>query len=197
MKEQLLGLSDNDLLQSARNGDEQAFTELVRRYGPTVYGFSYKLCRDTHKAEEAYQETFINVYRKLDQFDGKSKFSTWLYSIVANHCMMQHRRRKIDAETLSLDSPRLGQHSAIGRDMPSWDKSPIDSLINKELSTELDLAIQKLPPNYRIVFVLRQVEHQSAEETAQILQLSVPAVKSRLHRARVFLEAELQNYMLQ
>ncbi len=197
MKAQLLELSDDDLLLEARNGNEQAFTEVVRRYGPMVYGFSYKLCRDAQKAEEAYQDTFINVYRKLDQFDGRSKFSTWLYSIVANHCLMQHRKRKIDAEILSLDSPRLGLIISSGRDMPSWDVSPIESLINQELSSKLDLAIQKLPSNYRIVFVLRDVEHQSAEETAQILHLSVPAVKSRLHRARLFLGEQLQNYMLQ
>jgi RNA polymerase sigma-70 factor, ECF subfamily len=196
MNEQLLHLSDDDLLQAARNGSERAFSEVVRRFGPMVYGFSYKLCRDSYKAEETYQDTFINVYRKLDQFDGKSKFSTWLYSIAANNCMMKHRKRKLDAELLSLDSPRLGQNAPCGRDMPSWDPSPIETLINKELGTKLEHAIQQLPPNYRMVFVLRDLEHQSAEETAYILQLSVPAVKSRLHRARVFLEGQLQQYML-
>ncbi len=131
MKVQLFSLSDGDLLLEAKNGNDQAFTELVRRYGPTVYGFSNKLCRDAQKAKEAYQDIFINVYRELDQFDGKSKFSTWLYSIVANHCLMQHRRRKMDAEIMSLDSPRLGQKNSSSYELPSWDDSPIDSLIHK------------------------------------------------------------------
>jgi RNA polymerase sigma-70 factor, ECF subfamily len=197
MNEHFLTLSDDDLLVAARDGDEHAFTELVRRYGSMVHGFSFKLCRDAHKAEESYQDTFINVYRKLSQFDGKSKFSTWLYSIVANNCLMKHRKRKLDAEMESLDSPRMDDDDHGAQFVQSWDDSPIETLMNKELRKKLDAAIQKLPADYRVVFVLRDVEHQSAEETAKILHLSVPAVKSRLRRARVFLRNELHQYMKQ
>jgi RNA polymerase sigma-70 factor (ECF subfamily) len=188
-------MSDDDLLRAARTGDERAFTELVRRYGSMVHGFSFKLCRDAQKAEESYQDTFINVYRKLDQFDGKSKFSTWLYSIVANNCLMKHRKRKLDAEMESLDSPHMDEDEHGTRYVHSWDDTPIEKLMNNELRRKLDAAIQKLPPDYRVVFVLRDVEHQSAEETAKILHLSIPAVKSRLRRARVFLRNELHQYM--
>ncbi|MGE5316328.1 MAG: RNA polymerase sigma factor [Acidobacteriota bacterium] len=195
--ETLTGSTDDDLLRLARAGDERAFTELVRRYGAMVHGFSFKLCRDAHKAEESYQDTFINVYRKLDQFDGKSKFSTWLYSIVANNCLMKHRKRKLDAEMESLDAPHMDEDEHGARFVQSWDETPIEKLMNTELQSTLDRAIQKLPAEYRVVFVLRDVEHQSAEETARILHLSVPAVKSRLRRARVFLRNELHQYMKQ
>jgi RNA polymerase sigma-70 factor (ECF subfamily) len=197
MKEHIHALSDDDLLLAARTGDEQAFTELVRRYGTMVHGFAFKLCRDAHKADESYQDTFINVYRKLDQFDGKSKFSTWLYSIVANNCLMKYRKRKLDAEMESLDAPHMDTDEEGAHFVQSWDDSPIDTLMNKELRKKLDTAIQKLPADYRVVFVLRDVEHQSAEETAKILHLSVPAVKSRLRRARVFLREQLHQYMIQ
>lgn len=197
-REQLAYLSDDELLREARTGDESAFTEVVRRYGSMVHGFAFKLCRDTHKAEESYQDTFINVYRKLDQFDHKAKFSTWLYSIVANNCLMKHRKRKLDAEMESLDAPQTDDEQERGpRSVATWDDSPIDTLMNHELQQKLDLAIRKLPADYRVVFVLRDVEHQSAEETAKILHLSVPAVKSRLRRARVFLRNELHPYMTQ
>ena len=197
MKEHLHAVTDDDLLLAARTGDEPAFTELVRRYGSMVHGFSFKLCRDVHKAEESYQDTFINVYRKLHQFDGKSKFSTWLYSIVANNCLMNHRKRKLDAEMESIDSPRMDEDEHGAHYVQSWDDTPIETLMNKELRRKLDEAIQKLPADYRVVFVLRDVEHQSAEETAKILDLSVPAVKSRLRRARLFLREQLHQYMTQ
>jgi RNA polymerase sigma-70 factor, ECF subfamily len=196
-KEQLAGLPDDELLNAARSGDEHAFTEVVRRYGSMVHGFSFKLCRDAQKAEESYQDTFINVYRKLDQFDGRSKFSTWLYSIVANNCLMKHRKRKLDAEMESLDSPLMDEDEHGTRYVQSWDDTPIETLMNTELRHQLDAAIRKLPAEYRVVFVLRDVEQQSAEETAKILHLSVPAVKSRLRRARVFLRDELHHYLIQ
>jgi RNA polymerase sigma-70 factor (ECF subfamily) len=196
-KEQVQALSDDELLLAARTGDEKAFTELVNRYGSMVHGFAFKLCRDRRKADESFQDTFINVYRKLDQFDGKSKFTTWLYAIVANNCLMAHRKRKIDAETESLDAPHMDTDESGARHVQSWDDSPIDTLMNKELRKHLDTAIQRLPADYRVVFVLRDVEQQSAEETAKILHLTVPAVKSRLRRARVFLREQLHQYMIQ
>jgi len=186
------------LIESAKAGDSPAFSELVKRYQQTVYGFSYKVCRDKEKAEEALQDTFVNVYRKLGQFDGRSKFSTWLYSIVTNNCLMKHRKRKIDEEMVYLDAPPVnGGESHDDLTLPSWNDTPSEELMNNELRSHLDDAIQKLPLDYRIVFILRDVESQTAEETAKILKLSVPAVKSRLRRARVFLRNELNDYMRQ
>ncbi len=186
------------LIEKAQEGDRRAFSELVKRYEETVYGFSFKVCRNREKAEETLQDTFINVYRKLDQFNGKSKFSTWLYSIVANNCLMKNRKRKMDEEMVSLDEPSVfedGPHDH--QTIRSWDETPAEQMMNRELRSRLDAAIQKLPMDHRIVFILRDVEGQSAGETAKILKLSVPAVKSRLRRARVFLREQLNEYMSQ
>lgn len=198
--------NDNALIQQAQAGDERAFTKLVKQYEQLVYGFAFKVCRDQEKAEEAWQDTFVNVYRKLHQFDGKSKFSTWLYSIVTNNCRMKHRKTKLALATIPLDEPSGSSHKHDhqhhdGEDgtfiqtIPSWRETPLESVVSNELRRYLDEAIQQLPLEYRVVFVLRDIEGQSAEETAKILKLSVPAVKSRLRRARMFLREQLNEYM--
>ncbi len=189
--------SELDLIRRAQSGDARAFTLLVKKYEQAVYSFAFKVCRDREKAAETLQDTFVNVYRKLNQFSGKSKFTTWLYSIVTRNCMMKNRRRKIDIESVSLDMPEQDEHDASGEHPPVavWDETPLTKVMRRELKASLDAAIQKLPVDYRAVFVLRDVEGQSAEETAKILRLSVPAVKSRLRRARVFLRNELDAFM--
>ncbi len=190
--------SDDALIRKAQAGDSRAFSELVKRYEQTVYGFSFKVCRNKEKAEETLQDTFINVYRKLDQFNGESKFSTWLYSIVTNNCLMKRRKRKIDEDMVYLDEPPIGGDEAHDRlTIPSWNETPAEVLMRGELRSHLDEAIQKLPLDYRIVFILRDIENKGAEEAAKILKLSVPAVKSRLRRARVFLRERLNDYMKQ
>ena len=187
--------TDDELIHAIRLGDKAAFTSLVRRYEDTVYKFSYKVCRDSGKAEEALQDTFINVYRKLDSFDGKSKFSTWLYSIVTNNCLMKQRKRKLDDLLESLDDPRTNEDGSFLEQVAPWDETPADVLMKKEFQTILDNAIMKLPVNYRLVFVLRDLEGKSTEETAEILKISEEATKSRLRRARAFLRTELGPYM--
>lgn len=191
------------LIQKAREGDQRAFARLVKAYESMVYNFAYKVCRDKDKADEAWQDTFVNVYRKLQQFDSRSKFSTWLYSIVVNNCLMKHRRSKLQQATVPIDAPEgfreeplIDSEGHVIQTIPAWKDTPIDSLMNKELRTLLEQAITKLPPDYRVVFVLRDVEGQSAEEVSKILKLSVPAVKSRLRRARVFLREQLNDYMI-
>jgi RNA polymerase sigma-70 factor (ECF subfamily) len=190
--------SESQLIAAARGGDHRAFTDLVKKYEETVYRFSFKVCRDERKAAETLQDTFINVYRKLSTFDGKSKFSTWLFTIVTNNCLMKNRRRKLTEleEPLSIyDEPpddRDGRHrSSVAR----WEETPADLLLDRELKEELDRAIHKLPVEYRSVFVLRDVEGYSTEETARTLGITVEAAKSRLRRARAFLRDRLHNYM--
>jgi RNA polymerase sigma-70 factor (ECF subfamily) len=194
--------TDEQLIQRAQNGDETAFTQLVKRYESLVYSFAFKVCRDKEKANEAWQDTFVNVYRKLHQFDGRSKFSTWLYSIVTNNCRMKRRQRKLDMASASIDTPAaatddpaLDPEGHPLQTIPAWKDTPLDEVMDKELRTVLDDAIQELPYDYRVVFVLRDVQGLSAEESGKILKLSVPAVKSRLRRARVFLRNRLHPYM--
>jgi RNA polymerase sigma-70 factor (ECF subfamily) len=111
---------------------------------------------------------------------------------------MKRRKRKIDEEMVYLDEPPIGDHEGQERlTIPSWNETPAEELMRAELHSHLDEAIQKLPLDYRIVFILRDIENKGAEETAKILKLSVPAVKSRLRRARVFLRERLNDYMKQ
>jgi RNA polymerase sigma-70 factor (ECF subfamily) len=186
-------LSDDEVIRTAAGGDHAAFTELVRRYEQTVYRFSLKLCRDPRTAEEVLQDTFINVFRKLRSFDGKSKFSTWLYAIVANNCLMKRRKRKEPLEL--LDTPLTDGEGRYAHQIARWEETPADLMLNKELRTVLDAAILKLPDLYRAVFVLRDVEGKTTEETGEILGVSQEAVKSRLRRARSFLREQLDPYM--
>ncbi|MFH0990069.1 MAG: sigma-70 family RNA polymerase sigma factor [bacterium] len=202
MKKALLPIYQDelDLIRKAQQGDDHAFTQLVKRYENLVYSFAFKMCRNKEKAEETWQDTFVNVYRKLGQFDGKSKFSTWMYSIVTNNCLMKQRIRKLDQASVSIDLPDSSHDdSGLGEKeagvIVAWRETPLDSVMDKELKLLLDEAIRQLPPDYRVVFILRDIEGQSAEETAKILKLSVPAVKSRLRRARVFLRDRLNGYM--
>ncbi len=187
--------NDAALIARVKSGDERAFTELVKRYEQTVWGFAFKLCRNEEKAQESFQDTFINVYRKIGQFDSRSKFSTWLYSIVANNCLMHRRKRKLEGLLESLDEAPDTENEHVQKQLAVWDDSPIETMMNKEMREQLDEAIQELPDEYKVVFVLRDLEEKTAEETAKILKLSVPAVKSRLRRSRIFLRHKLHGLM--
>ncbi len=191
-------LTDDALIEQAKTGDHRAFTELVRRYEETVYRFSFKICRDQDKASETLQDTFVNVFRKLDSFDGKAKFSTWLYTIVTNNCLMKRRKRKSDEMEESLEAY---DHAHLPHDdtqhpvLSSSIGNPADIVIGQELRELLDTAMGKLPEDYRVVFVMRDIEGRSTEETAGVLGLSVEATKSRLRRARAFLRDQLHPYI--
>ena len=191
-------LPDDALIAQAKSGDTLAFTELVRRYEETVYRFSYKICRDKEKAAETLQDTFVNVFRKLKSFDGKSKFSTWLYTIVTNNCLMKHRKRRSDELEESLeayDHARPAEGAVQRPELVSSEHSPADIVIGKELRELLETAMLKLPEDYRVVFVMRDIEGRSSEETAGVLGLSNEATKSRLRRARAFLRDQLHPYI--
>lgn len=194
--------NESDLVRRAKAGDQRAFTALVNKYESTVYNFAFKVCRDEEKAEETLQDTFINVYRKLDQFNGKAKFSTWLYQIVTNNCLMKRRKSKLDQSSVALGSAESSHSDHYSESpvhpihtIPLTEATPQDDLVNKELRELLDKAILMLPIDQRIAFILRDVEGRSSEEAANILKTSVPALKSRLRRARVFLQKQLQGYM--
>ncbi|HSP87412.1 MAG TPA: RNA polymerase sigma factor [Ignavibacteriaceae bacterium] len=175
------------MIESAKNGDKKALTQLVKNYEQTIYNFSFKICRDRDKAENIMQETFFSMIKHLNQFDSKSKLSTWLYRIVANHCLMQARKEK-HRQFVSIDNDDNLFEEKYTAD---YSKLPTKYTENEELKKILDEAISKLSPEYRMIFLLRDVEGLSTEETAEAAKLSVPAVKSRLHRARAFLRNEI------
>jgi len=195
--------STSGLIDSARGGDPDSFNRLFRQYEDTIFSFAFKVCRDRQNAEETLQDTYVNVFRNLHQFDGRSKFSTWLYSIVANNCLMKRRRTKLEKHAVDIETiiererSEDRRHNGAPADgaLPRWRNTPLEQLMGKELRARLDDAIRKLPVDYRMVFVLRDIEGKKAEEAAKILKLSLPAVKSRLRRARVFLRKELEEFM--
>ena len=180
-------MEEQKLVELAKTGDRQALAQLVKNNEQTVYNFSFKVCRDRDKAEHIMQETFFSMIKSLHQFDGNSKLSTWLYRIVSNHCLMLARKDKTRT-FVSIDNDDDLYEDRYTAD---WSSIPNQNIENDELKKILDESINKLSPEYRIVFLLRDVEGLSTEETAEMTELSVPAVKSRLHRARAFLRKEL------
>lgn len=179
-------MDEQEIIEAAKNGDRKSMATLVKNYEKTVYNFAFKICRNPEKAENTMQETFLSMVKSLHQFDGKSKLSTWLYRIVANHCLMDARKKKHEFYSIDDDDALYDNNYAA-----DWDSIPANIVENIELKKILDAAIEKLSPEYRIVFMLRDVEGVSTEETGKITELSVPAVKSRLHRARAYLRKEI------
>lgn len=181
-------MDEKILIEQAQQGNRKALADLVKLNEQTIYNFSFKICRDREKAENIMQETFYSFVKSIHQFDGNSKLSTWLYRIVANHCMMAARKMK-NYQFVSLENDDDELYG--DRYTADWSRLPDKFTEDNELKNILDEAISKLSPEYRVVFLLRDVEGLSTEETSKITELSVPAVKSRLHRARAFLRKEL------
>lgn len=180
-------MNENEIIAKAQEGDRVALAKLVKMYEQTVYNFAYKICRDKEKAEHTMQETFLSMVKSIKQFSGKSKLSTWLYTVVSNHCLMMARSNKKHAYTSLDDEDALIDV----KNITDWDIAPDKLAENSELGEILDEAIKKLAPDYRVVFMLRDIQGFSTEETGKAIGLTVPAVKSRLHRARAFLRNEL------
>lgn len=184
-------MEEKQLVELAKAGDRKALATLVKNHEQTVYNFSFKICRDRDKAENIMQETFLSMVKHLNQFDGNSRLSTWLYRIVSNHCLMQARKEKNRYFVSLNDNDDEDSELYTDKYIADWSRIPDSVTENNELKSVLDNAIQKLAPDYRMVFLLRDVEGLSTEETAQATELSIPAVKSRLHRARAFLRKEI------
>lgn len=190
--------SDEELVRLyVTSNDNQAFEEIVSRYANRVYGFALRITKNVSDAEEVFQEVFLILSKKLDTFRGESKFSSWLYRITVNTSYMYLRSQKKHEGNLSLDgySPYDDNGTLMGKIMhKDWSSRPDIIIYNKEALKIIDDTINELPESYRIVFHLRDIEGLSNEEAADVLELSIPAVKSRLHRARLFLRDKLSDY---
>jgi RNA polymerase sigma-70 factor (ECF subfamily) len=187
------------LIAASKSGDSAALDALVRTHQDRVYSFAMRMCRNVEDAKDILQETFLGVIRSIREFREESKFSTWLYRIASNACLKKRRRgvhEPTPEQELSLDD-LMPRPDAEGRrpEIADWSGNAERALLRGELSARMEHAIDKLPKDYKIVLLLRDVEGLSAEETAQAVGLSVPAVKSRLHRARVFIRRELADYL--
>jgi RNA polymerase sigma-70 factor, ECF subfamily len=187
------GIDESVLLEQAREGNTRAFSELVRRYEGKIFRLAQHITQNREDAEDVLQETFMKAYEHLDQFKGDSKFYTWIVRIAVNQALMKLRRRKTD-KSVSLDEQIDTGEDTVVREIAAWGENPEQQFSREELGEVLDTAIQSLDPPYRSVFLLRDVEDLSTEETAEALGLSVPAVKSRLLRARLQLREKLTRF---
>lgn len=178
------------LVALARSGDQEAFTTLVNRYSGKVFRLAQHITQNQEDAEDVLQEAFLKAYTHLDRFEGNSKFYTWVVRIAVNEALMKLRKRKSD-KLVSLDEPVDTGEEEVIREIAVWEQTPENKFSQTELRRILDESVDELEPIYRTVFLLRDVEELSTEETAEALSLSVPAVKSRLLRARLQLREKL------
>ncbi len=186
--------NETELVEAARGGDAEAFTTLVNQYDRNIYRLALNITGNPEDAEDVLQETFLKAYANLERFKGDSRFYTWLVRIGVNEALMKLRKRKAD-RTVSLDEPiETGDDESMPREVVDWGENPEQRYARQELNDILAQALNELEPAFRIVVYLRDVESLSTEETAEMLNLSVPAVKSRLLRGRLKLRERLNQH---
>src|SRR5205823_3088227 len=168
--------------------------ELVRRYQDRVYNLSYRMLREREVAEEIAQDVFVSVYQHIEGFQGNSKFSTWLFRVVANHCHNKSkylRRRKHKMQD-SIDAPIESEDGDMRRELPDEPgRSPEELAVRRKMNEAIQEAIGHLDEDHRVIVLLRDVEDMSYEEIGEVLGLPEGTVKSRLHRARNELRTRL------
>lgn len=172
-------------IDAAREGDQRAFEELVRLYEKRVLALTQRMCKNPEDAAEAAQEAFFAAWRGLKSFRGESSFSTWLYRLASNACMDLLRREGRQRAGVSLDDEELNL------DIPARIPSPQEEAERRELGERIEAGLRTLPPEYRAVLVLREVQQLRYEEIAGALGLDVGTVKSRISRGRKRLRAFL------
>lgn len=184
--------AERELIEKSLGGDTEAFGRLVSRYEDRIYRLAKTVCAGLPaEADDVYQETFLTAFKKLGSFRGEADLSTWLYRIAANLCFMRRRKKQREPVVPLLDRPHEHDDGP-GHEFPDWEPTPEEAARKKELVEQVGQALAALPVDFRLVVTLRDVEGLSNEKTAEILDLSVAAVKSRLHRGRLFLRSEFE-----
>lgn len=181
-------------IEALKRGDRSEFARMVDAYSLPIYRLAMRMLSNPQEAEDVLQETFLKALRALPNFEGRSSLSTWLYRIAVNEALMVIRKRKPE---ISLSRPAEdGEEDDNGEEMQivDWGHMPESELLSLEARRTIDQAVEKLPETLRVVFLLRDVEGLSIEETADSLGISQAAVKTRLLRARLRLRDELSNY---
>ncbi|HJM83045.1 MAG TPA: sigma-70 family RNA polymerase sigma factor [Nitrospinota bacterium] len=186
-------IADNLLIEKIKEGDYEAFEELVHKFETRIYNHCLKYLNSQEDAEDVLQETFVQVYKSLSTFRGDSAFSTWLMKIATNNCLMKIRKRK-RMRSVSIDKPINYDGSEMTREIVDWSKNPSLMYTNDEIRLIIEKTISELPEDKRIVLILKDIEGFTNMDIAGILDMSVPAVKSRLHRARLFVREALTEY---
>jgi RNA polymerase sigma-70 factor (ECF subfamily) len=184
-------MNEQEMLAALRRRDQVAFSQLFETYSDKVYRLAVGLLEDETEAEGVVQDTFIRLFERLDQFEGRSKLGTWLYRVAYNLCQDRLRRRRpvsplatdVDDETIPVPTIFV-----------DWSQVPERYLTEAEITAELDRAIATLPPKLKAVFMLREIEGLTTRECAEVLEISESATKVRLHRARLLLREQLAAY---
>ena len=186
---------DEILVRDMKAGQMEAFDKIFELYQRKIYALSFNMTRNQMDAQDVTQEVLLTIYRKIDTFQGKSAFSSWVYRITLNATYMKLRTKKKE-QYVSLDESLPSfNHAGFQNDKVSdWSKNTDSLLFSNETKGVIEKAVALLPEKEKVVFMLRDVEGLSTEKVGDILDLTVPAVKSRLHRARLFLRKRLSSY---
>jgi RNA polymerase sigma-70 factor (ECF subfamily) len=197
--ESIAGCSDLTLVERLRGGDVSALETLMERYASRVYRLAHGIVRNTADAEEVVQDVFLILFQKIHTFEGRAALGSWIYRVTTNAALIKRRGQRTDRE-VSLDAElpaflpdghRAGDRTLL---LADWSQAPDQDLLSGEMRNILEHAIDDLPAQYRAVVVLRDVEGLSNEKVAEIVGDSVPAVKSRVHRARMALREHLTRH---
>jgi RNA polymerase sigma-70 factor, ECF subfamily len=185
-------IDDTELVSAFRAGNISAYEELVSRYYEKAYNLAVRITRSKEDAEEILQDVFISIFSKINEFQGKSAFSSWLYRITVNTAYMKLRKRRKHS-AVELNEVICGNQECWTHQRS--DVCDTNYLTSRhELKQALQTAVNKLPSEYKVIFILRDVDGLSNQEVSEVLNISVPAVKSRLHRSRLMLRKRLQGF---
>jgi RNA polymerase sigma-70 factor (ECF subfamily) len=184
-----------ELVERVRAGDRAAFERLVELFRDRVYGLAYRMLNSAEDAAEVTQETFLSAYRTMAEFRGDSSLSSWLHRIASNHALMRLRRRKVASHIEAPEEgPTFNERGSLVDAVADWSRDAEGQTLDNELRQAIEGASAALAEEYRQVFLLRDVEGLSYEEIAQVVGDSVPAIKSRLHRARLSMRAAIDRF---
>jgi RNA polymerase sigma-70 factor (ECF subfamily) len=189
-------LNDETLLARAQAGDISAFEELVGRHEDKVYGLALRMMRSEADAAEITQDTFLSAYQHLAEFRGEAAFGSWVHRIAANNALMRLRRqRTLEVVNEDLAAPEFTERGSLAEAPETdWSRRADDRILDEELGRAIRQATDGLPEGYREVFLLKDMEGMSYEEISEMLGISVPVVKSRLHRARLALREAIDSF---
>ncbi len=186
---------EEDLVRKFQGGDLEAFDKLAQIYQKKIYGLSFNLTRNQMDAQDVAQDVLLTIYRKIHTFQGKSAFSSWVYRVTLNATYMKLRSKKKEPKISIEDMlPSFNSSGYQQEKIQDWSENTESLLFSNETKSVIKKAVDQLPEKEKVVFMLRDVEGLSTEKVGEILDLTIPAVKSRLHRARLFLRKKLSGY---
>jgi len=194
---------DNTLVTLAKNGNTSAFEKLIKKYEDSIFSLAYRILQDKEEAYDVLQETALSAFKNLKRFKGKSSFSTWIYRIALNFALMRKRKQKSLAKKMAViptdDETKIydSVESEEVKNIQNVYDNPLKNLEQQELINILNDSLNKLPEKYRTVFILKELEGRPVEEIARILNLSTSAIKTRLHRSRMYLKELMEKYVSQ